>query len=255
MLKPLIAAALLVAAPALQAQVRVVDSQPLSPSNDSENQEGGGNTVQTEMYFQLQSLQQEVLELRGLVEEQSHEIQRLKQQRMDDYLDLDSRIGALTQGGGSGAGSLSLGAAGRGDSDADDSQTGGSQRGSDERATETEKYREAYELLRDRDIDQAIAAFNSYLEEYPEGNFAGNSHYWLGEIYLLQEDLDEAQKWFERLLEQYPDDRKRADTQYKLGRVYHQQGKDDRARELLQEVASGVSDAARLARQYLEENF
>lgn len=250
MLKPLITAALLIAAPVLQAQVRVIDSQPLSPGDDTESQQGGGGTVQTEMYFQLQSLQQEVLELRGLVEEQSHELQRLKQQRMDDYLDLDSRLGELSKGGGAVSGSLSVGAGGAGGAGGSGSGSGG-----DERASEAQKYRAAYELLRDRDIDRAIDAFSSYLDEYPDGNFAGNSHYWLGEIYLLKEDLGEAQKWFERLLKQYPDDRKRADTQYKLGRVYHQQGNDDKARELLQEVASGVSDAARLARQYLEENF
>lgn len=251
MLKPIIAATLLVAAPVLQAQVQVVDSQPLSGAETSESGQGqgqGASEVQMEMYFQLQELQQEILELRGLVEEQNHEIQRLKQQRMEDYLDLDSRIGELSQGGGP-SGSLQVGGG----------QTGQAQRrpqGADaDRQTETEKYRDAYELLRDRDIDGAIEAFNGYLEEYPDGNFAGNSHYWLGEIYLLKEDLDEAQRWFERLLRRFPDDRKKADTQYKLGRVYHQQGDDARARELLEEVASGVSDAARLARQYLQDNL
>lgn len=250
MLKPIIAATLLVAAPVLQAQVEVVDSQPLSSGGGSAEpaQGQGASEVQMEMYFQLQELQQEISELRGLVEEQSHEIQRLKQQRMEDYLDLDSRIGELSQGGGI-SGSLRPGGA----------QSDRAQRrpqGSDaDRQTETEKYRDAYELLRDRDIDGAIEAFNSYLEEYPDGNFAGNSHYWLGEIYLLKEDLDESQRWFERLLDRFPNDRKKADTQYKLGRVYHQQGEDGRARELLQEVASGTSDAARLARQYLNDNL
>lgn len=247
MLKPIIAAALLAAAPVLQAQVQVVDSQPLSSGGGSESGEGASE-VQMEMYFQLQELQQEILELRGLVEQQSHEIQRLKQQRMEDYLDLDSRIGELSQDGGL-SGSLSPGG---GQPDRAQRRPQGSDA---DRQTETEKYRDAYELLRDRDIDEAIEAFNGYLEEYPDGNFAGNSHYWLGEIYLLKEDLGEAQRWFERLLDRFPNDRKRADTQYKLGRVYHQQGQDGRARELLQEVASGTSDAARLARQYLNDNL
>jgi len=251
MFKPIIAATLLVAAPVLQAQVEVVDSQPLSSGQTSESGQGpgqGASEVQMEMYFQLQELQQEISELRGLVEEQNHEIQRLKQQRMEDYLDLDGRIGELSQGGGI-SGSLSVGG---GQSDRAQRRPQGSDA---ERQSETEKYRDAYELLRDRDIDGAIEAFSAYLDEYPDGNFAGNSHYWLGEIYLLKEDLDESQRWFERLLDRFPDDRKKADTQYKLGRVYHQQGEDQRARDLLQEVASGTSDAARLARQYLQDNL
>ncbi len=248
MLRPLFAAAILVsataAAPLLHAQAQVVDSEPLS-SNARDSGSGNSN-LQAELFYQLQALQREVQELRGLVEEQSNEIRRLKQQRMDDYLDLDRRIGELSKGG-LGAGGLDA---------SDGSRAGNRSRGDGgDRASETQMYRDAYQLLRDREIEQSIEAFNAYLDAYPEGNFAGNSHYWLGEIYLLNENLDEAQEWFERLLREFPDDRKRADAQYKLGRVYHQQGDNDKARSLLQDVASGTSDAARLARQYLEENF
>ncbi|WP_347331883.1 tol-pal system protein YbgF [Marinimicrobium locisalis] len=249
MLKPLIATTILAAstvvAPLVHAQAKVEESEPLAGSQASPTASAETSNLQTQMYFQLQSLQEEVLELRGMVEQQANQIQRLKQQRMDDYLDLDSRIGELTQqlGGPGGVGVRGSGAGTGGDT-----TEGG-------RTSETEMYRAAYELLRDREVDQAIEAFNAYLEEYPKGNFAGNSHYWLGEIYLLNQNLDEAQKWFERLLSDFPDDRKRTDAQYKLGRVYHQQGKDEQAEKLLRDVASGTSDAARLARQYLEENF
>lgn len=244
MLKPLFTAAVLVsattAAPLLHAQARVVDSEPLSSA--AQNTDSGASNVQAELFYQFQALQQEMQELRGLVEEQSHEIQQLKQQRMDDYLDLDRRIGELSRGGVGGG----LDAGGQSDRSSGD--------GAD-RASETEMYRDAYELLRDRDIDSSIESFNAYLEAYPKGNFAGNSHYWLGEIYLLKEDLGEAQRWFEKLLREFPEDRKRADAQYKLGRVYHEQGEGDKAQRLLEDVATGNSDAARLARQYLQENF
>jgi len=234
-----------VAAPVLQAQVRVVESQPLGNNQAANSGDAqGASNMQAELFYQFQALQQEVLELRGLVEEQAHEIQRLKQQRMDDYLDLDRRIGELSRSGGGNPGAGLPGSGSSGES----GETG-------DRVSETQMYRDAYQLLRDREIEQSIEAFNAYLEAYPQGNFAGNSHYWLGEIYLLNEDLDAAQEWFEKLLREFPDDRKRADAQYKLGRVYHQQGDEQRARQLLQDVASGTSDAARLARQYLQDNF
>lgn len=250
MLRSLLAVAVLIsattAAPLLHAQARVVDSEPLSSA--AQTTDSGASNVQAELFYQFQALQQEVQELRGLVEEQSNEIRQLKQQRMDDYLDLDRRIGELSRGG------LGSGGPGVGASEAGAQSNRSSGDGGD-RVSETEMYRDAYEMLRDRDIDSSIEAFNAYLEAYPKGNFAGNSHYWLGEIYLLKENLDEAQRWFEKLLREFPEDRKRTDAQYKLGRVYHQQGATDKAQRLLEEVATGNSDAARLARQYLQENF
>lgn len=244
-------------APVALAQVDVVDSRPTG-SNSGQNGNGSAPVsndranLQAEFFFRLQALQEEVLELRGMVEEQAHELKRLKQRRLDDYLDLDRRIGRLSeQLGGPGASGID----GLGGNLDERAGAGNQSPDSDDVASETQAYRQAYQLLRDREIDQAITAFNTYLDNYPEGNFAGNSHYWLGEIYLLQGDLEQAETWFSRLLAEFPDDRKKPDAQYKLGRVYHQQGKVSQAKQLLEEVATGASDPARLARQYLKENF
>ena len=49
-------------------------------------------------YNQSQMMQNEVRELRGLVEQLSYELQRVKQRQMDDYLDLDRRLSALQSG-------------------------------------------------------------------------------------------------------------------------------------------------------------
>lgn len=247
--KLLLALTVLAAAPALEAQVSVVESAPLERSGaqaqDSDS-DGGASSMQAELFYQVQSLQQEVLELRGLVEEQTHEIKRLKQQRMDDYLDLDRRVSRLS---GSGAQGQTSG----GNSDSDEPSAAPAQGAGSQ--SETETYRAAYQLLRDRELDEAISAFNGYLSEYPRGNYAGNSYYWLGEISLLQADLEQAQDWFGKLLQDFPDDRKVSDAKFKLGKVHHQLGDEAEARALLQEVSEGGSDAARLASRYLEENF
>lgn len=247
--KLLLALTALAAAPVIEAQVRVVESAPLERSGEqSQDSAGTGANMQAELYYQLQSLQQEVLQLRGMVEEQAHEIKRLKQQRMDDYLDLDRRIGRLT---GSGGQQQPLAAGSDGDgasSTAPPAQGVGS-------LSETETYRAAYQLLRERELEEAISAFNAYLEQYPRGNYAGNSYYWLGEIYLLKADLEQARGWFSKLLQDFPDDRKVSDAKFKLGKVHHELGNEAKARELLESVAGDGSDAARLARRYLEENF
>ena len=50
------------------------------------------------MFQQFQQVQDDVAELRGIVEEQSHLIEQLQAQQKEQYLDLDRRLSAL-QGG------------------------------------------------------------------------------------------------------------------------------------------------------------
>lgn len=239
-----------------QAQVEVVDSAPQdgqpAHSRSASNGGGGADNPQAQMYYQLQALQQEVMELRGLVEEQAYEIKKLKKKRMDDYLDLDRRISALSSGevamsdrpdeGNVSSASQSSNAAAPATA------------GTDAQGEEA-LYNDAYDLLYERKVDESLEAFKQHLERYPNGQYAPNSYYWLGEIYLLKNDLPTAQQWFSDLLNQFPDSRKVPDAQFKLGKVYHMQGQNARARELLNKVAGTDADAARLAEQYLKENF
>ncbi len=232
------------------AQVEVVESQNrvFSPSSPQpvkvagtavEAQEQAPSNATADLFYHVQTLQQEVSQLRGMLEEQAHEIKRLKQQRMDDYLDLDRRIGA--------------GATGSAAKPAVDTSA---VKTSATEPNEMQRYRTAIDLvLKQKDYDQAIAAFKEYLREYPQGRFAANSKYWLGEIYLLQNELEPARQWFNGLLVDHPQHAKSDDARYKLGVVYHKLGDEKKARELLKEVASGNTKAARLASIYLSENL
>src|SRR5690606_11660280 len=94
MLKYLSTAIFAMAASIGNAQVQIIESQPIGgrPSSPQALSPAPDAAGQAEIFFQLQTLQQEVLELRGIVEQQSHELRQLKQQRMDDYLDLDRRL-------------------------------------------------------------------------------------------------------------------------------------------------------------------
>ncbi|WP_041523083.1 YbgF trimerization domain-containing protein [Gilvimarinus agarilyticus] len=273
----LVAATLVAAVSTAQAQVQVTDSSPQSAAGRSAdiNVPGARQSVptpsnsnpQAELFYQLQALQQEVMTLRGLVEEQAFELKRLKQQRLDDYLDLDRRVSALTTGAAGTAAATPRTAGAPSESEASftpDPAPTVSAGGADAiaaksvtpaDASESEVYGAAYELLRQRQVDESIAAFKDHLTRFPNGEYTGNSYYWLGEIYLLKNDLPAAQQWFSDLLREFPDSRKVPDAQFKLGKVYHLQGQDARAKELLNIVASSNSDASRLAQQYLKESF
>ena len=248
MLKPVIALLCCIAVPAVEAQVRVVDSSPQSVRSGANRQQESVEQ-KTESYNQIQSLLQEVSELRALVEEQGHEISRLKQLQLDNYVDLDRRVSSLSGGSSSRSQTKENDAA-------IDSQTPlDASSPVENSASEADEYKAAYDLLRQREVDQSLVAFKEYLKKYPSGEFSANSCYWLGEIFLLKNQLPQARDWFSKLLQDFPESNKVPDAKFKLGKVYHLMGDKKRAKPLLDDAAKGVGDSARLAKQYLQDNF
>ncbi|AKH70395.1 tol-pal system protein YbgF [Spongiibacter sp. IMCC21906] len=69
------------------AQAPVVDI-----GSGGRQQANSQQSMQGELYQQLQQLRQEMMQLRGTIEEQGHQIRQLKQQSLDRYIDLDRRI-------------------------------------------------------------------------------------------------------------------------------------------------------------------
>ena len=53
-----------------------------------------------ELVYQLQQLQDEIRQLRGLVEQQSFELENIKRRQRDQYLELDQRLSAIAAGSG-----------------------------------------------------------------------------------------------------------------------------------------------------------
>ncbi len=256
------AAVFVTASIAATAQVEVVDSTnrlltPQTPVSSTAPAviapQSAGDAA--DLFYQLQTLQQEVLQLRGLMEEQAYELKRLKQQRLDDYVNLDRRLTELSGSASAasvatdnGAGSKPL----NGSAVAASAATQTTAQAPDE----MQRYRTAIDLvLRKKDYDRAVTAFNQYLRDFPQGRYAPNCQYWLGEIYLLQSDLEQAREWFSRLIADFPSHGKTSDAKFKLGTVYFKLGEKDQAKSLLEEVAQGDSNAARLAASFLSENF
>lgn len=245
MLKRVIALLCCIAVPVVEAQVRVVDSSPQSVRSGV-NRQSESIDQKTESYNQIQALQQEVSELRALVEEQGHELSRLKQHQLDSYVDLDRRLAFLT---GNAAAKKEA------DVNVGSADSTGASSPSTNGMSEADEYKAAYDLLRQRQVDQSLVAFKDYLKKYPSGEFAGNSCYWLGEIFLLKNQLPQARDWFAKLLQDFPDSNKVPDAKFKLGKVYHLMGDKKRAKPLLDDAAAGLGDSARLAKQYLKDNF
>jgi tol-pal system protein YbgF len=247
MLKNLLAVVLIASAPVLQAQVRVVESSPQSVRSGVAQSDLPAS-AESDVYSQIHALQEEVTLLRGLLEEQSYELKQLKQLQLDNYMDLDRRL----SGGGRPVTSTA---------DAIDTSPAAASKVAvpksklPDSASESDAYKAAYDLLNQKDFDGAVVAFKEHLDRFPSGDFASNSHYWLGKIAMLKKDYPEAKSWFTELIANFPSAAKVPDAQLDLGKVYFMTGDKAKAKSLLSEVAAGNTDAARLAQKFLSDNF
>lgn len=244
----LCSSAAFVVSPAVFSQVPVVDVGEPEPGPAS-GAPVPVNNSQGEMFYQMQLMQQEVMQLRGLVEEQAHIISQLKKQSMERYIDLDKRISGLSSG-------------------APVAATGKSPRSAvpvpvaaKAMSGEKEAYNKAYGLVTSKRFDSALEAFKQFLVDFPDSQYLPNALYWMGELYQVVQptDLEAARQAFTQLIERYPNNSKVPDAMYKLGKVYYQKGNTVKSREWLNRViadyGNGVSSAADKARQFLQDNF
>ena len=65
--------------------------------------------------------------------------------------------------------------------------------------------------------DEAELAFGDILQQFPKHNLAGNSQYWLGEVYVKQGNLNKAKIAFKDGYEKYKNGNKAPDSLYRLG--------------------------------------
>lgn len=215
---------------------------------------GAGNVGQ--LFMTVQRLQQEVMRLNGIVEEQAHELRTLREQSLERYVDLDRRLSLLAGADPGAAVGPDSGSGG-----SEETSASGESAAPAEQAGEREAYQSAYNLVRDQQFDQAVSAFQQFLQDYPAGRFAPNAYYWLGELHLVTRppDVEAARQSFMLLLELYPQDQKVPDALFKLGKLHFERGERDKAREFLERVvnqhASSSSGAVNLARDFLRNNY
>lgn len=216
-----------------------------------EEETGGAAMSGGETQYQLQVLQQDVQQLRGMIEELTYQVKRMQTTQEDRYLELDSRFQRLQQQMQSSARPVPTDnlATDIADVTAEDIQPGG--------GNEQALYETALELIRNRQYDLAITQLQAVISQYPNGAFTANAYYWLGEVYAArpEPDYEKARQALAQVMTYFPDNRKVPDAAFKLGKVYHLMGDCDRARELLNQVIKDYQgkSVAKLAQSYLRD--
>jgi len=115
--------------------------------------------------------------------------------------------------------------------------------------------KEHYEMIKNKQFDQAMTAMQSFVDDYPQSHYAANAHYWLGELYLLKRQFLFASKEFQQVLKDYPRSTKVAASMLKLGYAYAEMGNKPQAKKQFELVIQQFPDSstAQLAKNKLTE--
>jgi tol-pal system protein YbgF len=188
----------------------------------------------------LARLEAEVRGLRGEVEKLRFDFDTSEVRARDLYQDLDKRLARIENQGGA---RLSM--------EPRLSQAPAGAASQDEEAT----YSAVFEQLKAGKFDDSIKGFRSLLNRWPQGRYADNAWYWLGESYYAKKSLDSAADSFRTLLTQFPDSAKAPDALFKVGVCQYDKKQRNEARATWLKVVSEypTSSAAGLARQRLEQ--
>lgn len=203
--------------------------------------------AQTELFFQLEQLQEEVQALRGMVEELNYRLNMKQKQDRDRYLDLDRRINELTRAPRHAPPlGMRLPLAPAGQTEKTHTADLESQKAS---------YRQATQLVRDKKFDQAIKGFSGIISNTPDSIYVPYSHYWLGEVYMARgkPDYEKAREHFQIVINFHSGHAKVPAALFKLGKLLHLTGSNGEARDKLNMLVSKYPEnpAAQLAKDYL----
>lgn len=116
--------------------------------------------------------------------------------------------------------------------------------------SEDKAYQAALDLLAKKKNDDAIKAFNSFIKTYPSSSYVPNAHYWLGELYGMTSRNDLASKEFTTIIQNYPTNAKVPDAMLKLAIMHDDAGQHAQAKRELQKIIHDYPNtaAARLAK-------
>ena len=235
-------------------------------------QEDSNREQMIDMVLQIQQLQDEVRSLRGQIEEQAHLIDTLRQRQRDQYLDLDQRISELAAAAPRTLPSTQLPSVSptyvapeedvpeiRNEDREPSSVTSLSTPQTSARnvasSPEAEKqaYETAFQSLKELRYADAAEDFGSFMQSYPQSEYADNAQYWLGESYYVTRNYELALEAFTGLMNNFPQSLKQPDSLLKIGYTHYELKQWDLARAALTQVQEQYpgTTVARLAENRL----
>ena len=191
---------------------------------------------------QLDDLQTQLNEIRGITELHTHLLSQVLERQRELYQELDRRVSEALKPTNNVPSAIAV-----------DSSTASKDYSDD--LTENEAYDKALNLvLKDKRYEQAIPAFRSFNQTYPQSTYAPNAHYWLGQLLFNKGELAQAEQEFSTVVQRFKDSNKRPDALLKLAMVAQQQNNTDKAIQLYRQLLTEYPDStsAQLAKPRLD---
>ncbi|MDP7591795.1 MAG: tol-pal system protein YbgF [Litorilituus sp.] len=240
---------------ALAEQVPVIDvSSPINTLSNAgtlaeqlasvERKLDSRNRAQVNIQRQLDDMQTQVNELRGVTELHTHQLSQVLERQRELYQELDRRVTEALKPNTQAPTTIAV-----------NTVTSPISQNYSSDLTENEAYDKALNLvLKDKRYEEAIPAFKRFNENYPQSSYAPNAHYWLGQLLFNKGELTSAEQEFAIVVEQFKESSKRPDALLKLAMVAQQQESNAKAVALYRQLLTQYPDStsAQLAKPRLE---
>ena len=167
----------------------------------------------TELTLEVEALKRENRRLQGNVEELRHHVDNLQNKQRELYLDMDDRLNLMQSGASAPATAPVVPSADSmkpvepaRDTRPQPVKSPVSTVAPGDPVREEAAYAAAYDLLRpeQRRYQEAIEAFELFIQQYPNGKFTDNARYWLGEANYVTQNNEAALAAFQQVLEFHP---------------------------------------------------
>jgi tol-pal system protein YbgF len=203
----------------------------------------------TQLQQQISDSQRDIDSLRGQIQENQYQLSQLadRQKQLFQQLQSASGSGAAGSSGASSssdAASTSDTSAGAGQSSAAPASAG----------DENSDYNAAASLALDKkQSDNAIAAFQGFIKQYPKSTYVPNANFWLGQLYYNKGKKDDAAYYFAYVVKNYGKSPKSSEAMLKVGVIMEEKGDSDKAKAVFQQVIKQYpgTDAAKQAQRRL----
>ena len=191
------------------------------------------------LYKKIEVLEEEIRDLRNLLEENSILVDRSLELQQQRYLDLDSRILEISKISSEKLKSID-------------------EEGQYLDTEEKELFKSALILFEESRFAEALEIFSQIIITFPNGAFTADAYFWSGELFLAQEMYEDAKLSFKNVVDNFYQHSRAPDSLFKLGEIYRIEGDIERSLGFYDKVNvdfpdSGASHLSKKSQEILRE--
>ena len=191
------------------------------------------------LYKKIEVLEEEIRDLRNILEENSILVDRSLELQQQRYLDLDSRILEISKISSEKLSSVD-------------------EEGQYSDSEEKELFKSALILFEESRFAEALEIFSQIIITFPNGAFTADAYFWSGELFLAQEMYEDAKLSFKNVVDNFYQHSRAPDSLFKLGEIYRIEGDIERSLGFYDKVNedfpdSGASQLSKKSQEILKE--